>query len=447
MYRGLIIFITLFGWSLLLTAQIVNNKEEAKSYELYQAGKWNELITFHDSLHKNGTDYYYLRIRSAWAYYYLEETFNALQELDVAHKFWDNPRDATFRQKLLLLAAEPFAADKALKYFINGKEKINLFPEPFIRMVKVEGGILPTNDKQTSTASSLLPSPNVILGTQDILKQISTGSFAIQHSLLPGLGFYHELTVMQLQREVETGWRNGFRKYPYSGNQIQYYVNAEYQTTRGWKFSPAFHYVYFKRVNEWTEAALPPGTIISGLDTLVLNNYLLSGEISKRMRNFKPSICFTMGSLNFEKPIQGNVSLTWYPQGNHNSYISGGLTLHRQQNNLEFIPGINGGKKWKKSWYTDAGFTIGNIYNYSEYNGHLLFNISDVIKWKGFMGVKFIRSKYLLGITIPVQQRERYLQLIVPNPPNSVTSEYQKQSYLAGGILFSFQYNFIQKSL
>ena len=447
MYRGLIFFVFMIAFGLLLTAQPTGSSYETKSYTFYQSGKWKELIAYHDSLQKSGTDYYYLRIRSAWAYYYLEETFNALQELDAAHKFWNNPSDAIFRQKLLLLAAEPFAADKALKYVVNGKEKISLFPEPFIRMVKVEGGILPTNDKPASAAASLLPTTNSILGTQDILKQISTGSVAVQHSVIPGLGMYHEFTMMQLQREVETGWRNGFRKYPYAGNQFQYYVNAEYQTTRGWKFSPAYHYVYFKRVNEWTESTLPPGTVVSGLDTLVLNNYLLSAEVSKRLGNFKPSVCFTMGSLNFENPVQGNVSLAWYPQGNHNSFLTGSLTLHSQQNNLEFIPGVNGGKRWGKYWYTDAGFTIGNMYNYSEYNGQLLFNISDMIKWKAFMGVKFIRSNCLFGITLPVQQRERYLQVVVPNPPNAVTSEYQKQSYLAGGLLVSFQYNFTQKSL
>lgn len=447
MYRGLIIFVFLLGFGCFLDAQPTGSGYETKSYTLYHAGNWKELITFHDSLQKSGTDYYYLRIRSAWAHYYLEETFMALQELDAAHKFWNNPSDAVFRKKLYLLAAEQFAADKALKYIVNGKRKINYFPEPMIRMIKTEAGILPTNDRLASDASALLPSSNSILGTQDVLKQISTGSVAVQHSVIPGLGMYHEFTMMQLQREVETGWRNGFRKYPYAGNQIQYYVNAEYQTARGWKISPAYHYVYFKRINEWTESTLPPGTVRSELDTLVLNNYLLSGEVSKRIGNFKPSVCLTLGSLNFEKPIQGNASLTWYPEGNHNSFVSGSLTLHSQQNELEFIPGLTGGKRFGKSWFTDAGFTIGNMYNYSEYNGHLLFNISDVIQWKGFMSVKFIHSNWLFGITLPVQQRERYLQVIVPYPPNTVTSEYQKKSYLAGGLLFSLQYNFTQKTL
>jgi hypothetical protein len=444
MYRRLISGLFILFCLGFVHAQTEVLNTEANSYTLYTAGKWKQMLIFHDSLHRVEVDYYYLRIRSAWAHYYLEEPFKALQELDAAHRFWNNPADADFRNKLLLIAGEPFAADRALG---QDKRPRGLFPSPFIRMLRIEAGVLQTTDKLISSASELMNGATNLLGTQDVLKQINTASVALQHTIIPGLAMYHEITGMQLNRVQETGWRNGYKTYPYTGQQFQYYLSGEFQTTRGWKFSPAFHYIYYKRVTEWTETTLPLGSVVSGLDTLTLNNHLVSGEISKRIGNYRPSFCITGGSLNFGHPIQLNSALNWYPEGNQNSFIRVSFTLHMQDGNSEFIPGISGGKRLGKRWYSDAGFTIGNMYNYSEYNAQLLFNISDIIKWKAFGGIKYLHQNISVGITLPVQQRQRESVYVIPLPPNDVGVESKTRTYLAGGLLLNFQYNFTSKSL
>lgn len=447
MYRRLISGLSILLCFGFVHAQTEALSTEANSYALYTEGKWKQLLVFHDSLHRAEVDYYYLRVRSAWAHYYLEEPFKALQELDAAHRFWDNPEDASFRYNLLILTLEPFAADRVLKYVEEGNSSRRFLPEPFIRMFRIEGGILQTTDKLIASVPELMNGPNNLLGTQDVLNQIGTGSIALQHTVIPGLAFYHEFTAMQLNREQETGWRNGYKTYPYTGQQFQYYLSGEYQTTRGWKLNPAYHYVYYKKVSEWTETTLPTGSVVSGLDTLILNNHLISGEISKRFGNYRTSFCITGGSLNFGHPIQLNTALNWYPEGNHNSFIRASVTLHMQDGNTEFIPGMSAGKSLGKRWYSDAGFTIGNMYNYSEYNAQLLFNISDPIKWKAFGGIKYLNQNISVGVTLPVQQRQRESVFVVPLPPNDVGVESKTRTYLTGGLLLHFQYNFTSKSL
>jgi hypothetical protein len=445
MYRRLILACGITIGSHFLLAQQEKETIESKSYRLYKEQKYDAMFSFHDSLHKAGVDYYYLRVRSAWARDYLKQPLLAFQELRAARKYSHyTSEEEILLQKSLFNSGMQEAGEKYTR-LLNQKASINARLKPAITMIQVDGGNLWTQDKSKGNAENLLTNPTTILGAQDRLRNIQTGSIALRHTVLPGLSLYHQAGYMSLQRLRETGWRNGYRTYPYSGTQGQYYLSAKYQIQNGWSFSPAVHYVYYHQVSEWTESALPAGSVISSLDTLTLHNYLVSGEISYLWRRFKPAICFTGGELNFQKPIQVRPGITWYPKGNLDMYLEAGLTFHQQESISTWIPSLNAGWLLNSNWMTEAGFTLGNLYNYSEFNGRLLFNIADPIRWKSFVSLTYRRNYWNLGITLPIQQRERYHTLVEPTYPNTVRVENKSVYYLAGGALLQIQFYFPYK--
>lgn len=440
MYRKLILFLVCTVAILQIRAQALN--VEAESYRLYRSGAWKRLIAFHDSLHEAGTDYYYLRVRSAWSWYNLGKPMPALKQLEAASRYWQNPADQDFHLRLVDLCGEGLAAER-IQYRSASKPGMRrLFPKPVIRSIQIEGGGLVTNDPLASTAPALLTEPGSILGTQDVLRNLPTGSFALRHSVLPGLSLFHQVTWMQLNRTVETGWREGYRAYPYIGNQLQYYLSADYETASRWKISPAAHLIHYRQVREWTESALPPGTVQQGLDTIALQDYILSAEVSRRFGRFRPAFSVSTGKMNNQNPTQACANLTWYPTGRADAYISGMLTGLFLSGNPFWIPGISGGATVGGPWFAEGGFTLGDFFNYSEYNGRLLFNIADPIRWKSFLTLMYRKPTWNAGLTIPLQLRERYPIWEVVDPSGNFSVGYGSKTYFAYGLLLQFQYTF-----
>lgn len=440
MYRKLILLLVCTAATMQVRAQALN--VEAESYGLYQAGSWKRLLAFHDSLHESGTDYYYLRVRSAWAWYNLGKPMPALKQLEEASRYWQNPSDQDFHLRLVDLCGEAQAAERILYRSASKPSMRRLFPEPWIRSIQLEAGGLTTNDALASAAPALLNLPGSILGTQDVLHSLPTGNVALRHSLLPGLSLYHQVTWMQLNRTVETGWRNGYRAYPYTGNQLQYYLSADYETASRWKISPAVHLIRYRQIREWTESALPPGSVNQGLDTIVLQDYILSGEVSRRFGRFRPALSVSTAQMNNQKPTQACANLTWYPTGRADVYLSGMVTGLVLSGRSILIPGISGGATVGGPWYAEGGFTLGNFINYSEYNGRLLFNIADPIRWKSFFTLMYRNPTWNAGLTVPVQRRERYLVWEVVEPAGNFYVRRDYRSYLAYGLLLQFQYIF-----
>jgi hypothetical protein len=428
----------------LLAQQQVESVEQ-RSYRLYLQQAYAPMFELHDSLNQNGIDYYYLRIRNAWARNFLNQPMYAFEELKAARKFSQSTENDYLFSKLLIACGYTEAAERLTsrmsKNLTGQKQKYRAV----ISMLQSEAGSLVSYDQSGGNAERLLGTLGNILGTQERLRGIQTGSIALKHRLIPGISMFHQLSYMYLMRVRETGWRNGYKTYPYSGRQGQYYLSAQYQTLNGWSFSPSLHYIYYHHVSEWTEAALPPGSVISGLDTITLHNYLISGEVSYLWKKFKPSICITAGELNFQKPIQVRPGIIWYPNGNLNIYIDAGITYHQQQNTSTWIPGINAGRVWNNKWMTEAGFTLGNLYNYSELNGRLLFNIADPIRWKAYATFNFRKNLWNISLTLPVQQRERTHVFVVPEPSGGVAIENKSVYYFALGALLQFQFYFPQK--
>lgn len=440
MYRKLILFLVGTMAVLQVPAQALN--VEAESYRLYRSGAWKRMLAFHDSLHEAGTDYYYLRVRSAWAWYNLGKPIPALKQLEAASRYWQNPEDQDFHLRLVDLCGEGLAAERIQYRSASQTAMRRLFPEPFLRSIQLEAGGLVTNDPLASTAPPLLNTPGSILGTQDVLHSLPTGNIALRHSLLPGFSLYHQITWMQLNRTVETGWRNGYRAYPYTGNQLQYYLSADYETARRWKISPAVHLIRYRQIREWTESALPPGTVQQGLDTIALRDYILSAEVSRRFGRVRPAISVSTGQMNNQNPTQACANLTWYPTGRADAYLSGMLTGLFVSGNPFWIPGISGGATIAGPWYAEGGFTLGNFINYSEYNGRLLFNIADPIRWKSFFTLMYRNPTWNARLTVPVQMRERYLTWEVVEPAGNFYVRRDNRSYLAYGLLLQFQYIF-----
>lgn len=422
---------------------VVNSPAESRSYELYQQSRWQELLSLHDSLHKAGSDYYYLRIRSAYAEYYNGRIFEALHELDKAKKFWANPEDEKFETELLRLSGESLRADliqyrRAKKAGIEKPVMGSIF-----RTCNFETGYLPAQDKHLGPGTDLLGNSR-IYGEQTRMKRIEFFAAGLSHKLLPGVSLNHQFTGMIITRQQEFAWQDtAYRENTYGGEQLQYYISSDIILGRNFIFSPAFHYLNYAQ-NTIAPVYLPElNTYGFYQNQTRLNNYIISGEISKRIKNFKPVVGYSFSEFNYSNQMQGYAGLTWFPTNNLNAYIHGGITMFMQNKDQEIIPRISAGYMIFKRWFPEIGFSSGRMYNYAENNGQMLFNVPDVITFKGFAGIKYLNKKsWEMGAIYTLQQRERYHLYYKPVPPVSVAAESALKTYTLSGLVLQLKYTF-----
>jgi hypothetical protein len=431
MYR-ILTCLLLLGLTVCAYAQQNEPTLEAQSYALYQQAQWKPLLKLHKEMYASGIDYYYLRIRSAYAHTALQKPFRALAQIHKASKFWSNPIDADLYHTLLLLTQHP---EEAELYTNIQKSK------PFMQNISWESGLL--NASGTQQGTSLMQNFNVY-GELNRLKQIQYHTLHVQHRLRKGLHLEHALTTMQVNRNYGFAWtNNNTREFPNSVHQFQYYLGARIARKKGWMIRPALHALHLN----YTRILAVPDP--AGLNYTFVQNrnnslqYVASAEVSKRIQNFKPTFSFAYSKLNEAEQWIAYTGITWFPAGDMRYYIHAGNSFFTESNHQVLIPRAMAGITLKKIWLLEAGCASGNMYNYHENNGAMIFNIPDKITFKGFATITcFAKPAWNIGLTYALQNRE-ISQLYYRTIPNALpVADYVTQRYRAQGICLQFKYTF-----
>ncbi len=167
-------------------------------------------------------------------------------------------------------------------------------------------------------------------------------------------------------------------------------------------------------------------------------NYCLGASFNKRFKKTDVSLFGSFSNLNGLKQKQIGTSLTFYPKGNLNLYFNFTATLFAQKKSSGIITSVLGGFKAAKKLWLEANATIGDITNFTELNGALVYNNPDVIKLRAGITSFILFKNFDIILRYSFYQKEalfykynesgKYIEKIVP---------YSAQ-LISGGIKWKF---------
>lgn len=454
---------------------------ESKSLSFFNNSQWNELINFGNEAINAGHDYYYLRLRIGIAYFKQNNFLMAIYHLEKALNL--NQSDTIGREYLYFAyqyTNRSLEAHTLSKNFNKTlAEKTNLSKSKVIFQAMINGGAIVSNNVtknkdnysinqwDTTYASQILNNDKFLLRAQLGLN--------LSHRMRASVT-YTNLTTARLQqiRAPELIISGHFTQvYPpavYQGNIYDYqmerysfestmnqqsvYTTLIYNLGNGLSVSPAahllfIHYNYLQTdKNEiayleqpWhTENSYKTIYQITETDT-TFRNYILSLSGYKSLRIFKLGLGGSYSNINNRNQYQGTFSFTWFPAGNLNFYASSRFTSQYDQTVNEYrflIYQLLGFKITQKLW-AEAFITVGEMLNFNENNGEVVFNSGDLLKFRtGLNFILPISQQTDITLSYHFSAHETYLI----NESNSGGTYLQPLSYenqlILGGISWKF---------
>jgi len=394
--------LTLFLFSGLLSAQKAPDfrQVDAETYRFYTEEKWDSLIDMGETALKNGLDYYYLRMRTGIAWY---EKRNYIKS------------SGHFAKALEFNSSDPLAMEYLYYAFLfsGHSEQANFitkhFPESLIQKTGTKSG--PVDEVNASFFYSRSSTDNIINnsidyfpddipGYQAVTRYFSNFNFQLKHKLAPGTSLQHAYS--HLYKTNFNYFNNGI--YIIKNSEIvvkqhQYYLSINKTFSGRWSLSPAIHFVHTRYPLLTSISQGGPGRPPMTQYTGQRETSLLAGlMVSKSLGPVDLRIYGHGSNLNKKKQIQGATGLTCYPFGNLDLYVGGDfvvLTHRSDSSNITkpIVTGLAGFSIARKIWI-EFSIAFGEIQNYADKNGYLIFNSTDIL-----------RQKYDLNITIPVTDK------------------------------------------
>ena len=137
---------------------------------------------------------------------------------------------------------------------------------------------------------------------------------------------------------------------------------------------------------------------------LFANHFVMGLSLSQSLGQFGIRFGGIYSTINDANQVTGNAGLIWYPLGNLDLYLGTTLNVHNgiseQETTLELIPDfILGFGIASRVWMEFSG-SYGNMKNYTEGNGCIVYN-----------GLDWMRYKALATIVVPLTPRGSKLYL------------------------------------
>jgi hypothetical protein len=366
MYK-IVLFILMVSISSLLYAQ--QQKDFAhynnETYQLYLDANWESLVELGKESMANEFDFYYLRIRIGIAYYEQQKYIQAIRHFEKALEF--TPGSAEAKNYLYYCYLFLGRTKEALNYY--GPDGIK---SKFFSSATFEPGIKFSDNRALTRDTKY-----VFIGlNNDFSKRIS-----LFH------GYQRLIADFALPPDNSTAQNETL----YSVKQNEYYAALTVLAAKGLYVIPAFHY---QDVNS---------------DIYHGKNKVFSVQIAKWLSKFKIYAGMTYSEINELNQNQYEGGLVFYPMGNTNLFLQTQLTYHSQNSihNLVFYNMV-GTKLFAKTWM-DVFFAYGDMNNYSDLNGYVVYNQLDTLKSKIGFTLNQSLGKHLLYLKYTRENKEEYI--------------------------------------
>lgn len=342
---------------------------------MYTEARWKELIPLAKEGIEMGHDFYYIRMRLGIAYFEGKNYTKAIKHFKNALEFDQGSTDAW---NYLNLCYQYLGREKeAIKYYNVTKEKSKFFNSFYF-----EPGIKIT-DNSTST------------------RDVRYFFLGLNHNLGRSVSLFHgyQHLASDFAAIINSGggagpgpggWSSA-SEYLYTAIQNEYYAALSILAAKGFYIIPAFHF---------------QGVAVEGYSG---TNYVTSIQLAKWLGRVKLYGGYYNSEINEGNQQQIEGGMIYYPLGNANFYLQASAMNHTENSNNTMIWfGKTGIKVLKKTWI-DFSYTSGDMLNYSESNGYLLYNQLDMIKSKWGISINQYLGGSLLSLSYVRENKEEYI--------------------------------------
>lgn len=424
------------------------NSINAETYRLYLAGKWDSLNILGKQALRQGTDFYYLRMRMGIASYETKNFRKAAIHFNRALRLnQGDPGAMEYLYFALLMCGKTEDAMRIRNQF-RGELALRLPVQKGKLVQKAGAGILQTN----SNTRKLLSGPenpfhDLPPGIQYLTRRFTNLSLNLENSITPGFRLVHNYNYLNKVNHLY--YNDGFNSVELPDQQVgqhQYYFSPVVTTPLGCTFSPMIHLIGFKYETLIpTEQGFQGGTADLERVTERKTDIATGLDFSRAIGPVDLNLGGWFARLNHARQLQGRFGFTFFPMGNLNLYAGGYLNAQyewsRRDSTNRFIPEIFLGWAIREKVWLELNAAAGNMTNYLENNGAVIYNSFS----------EKIRRKATVTVSVPVSQKGSLLflggrwsagqsQFFAFEPvqqPATNTIEYQTIS-IYGGITWKF---------
>ncbi len=441
---------------LLLLAPTVKSQDfvsvDKETYKLYLDKQWDELILAGKLGLKQDIDYYYLRMRIGIAFYekknYKASQIHFRKALELNE---GDPVASEYLYFAYLLAGQTQQAEVLAKDFTPYlEEKVNIAADKFADIFSVEY-LYNFNDTEDILSNPENYFSGLPYGYQLITLNFSNLNVMLHHELSPGITLTHAYTY--LNKTNYYYYDDSLSRFGVDGQKVvqnQYYISPSFSTRGGLTISPAFHVlrIRFQAPYVVTGGGSPgfgggSSSYIRYAD--IITNHFVGGlNLTQYVDRFAIRLGGIYSSINDASQLTGTAGLTWYPLGNLDLYMGGSLNVHNEFNNeesnIELIPEFMLGFGISSKVWMEFSGAYGNMKNYTEENGYIVYN-----------GLDWMKYKVIGSIVIPVSPKgsriylgarfAEYESRFIPFDPSAgqdLNSIINNSISIFGGLLWKF---------
>lgn len=396
--KKITITILFFLFSFQIFSQIKNDNILQKTYQLLEKGSYNELIEYSKKVLDNDIDFFYLRLRLGIAYFKLNNYKLAVYHLEKSLEF--NSDDEVALEYLYYAYLYSGMRDEANKLskekgdFIKSNNNSN---EKIIQNLYFETGFSLSNN-YSKNANFKFDGGKGIYGESNLNDNTLYSHLGAKLSISPNINLYNGFNFINVKNYSIYYIKNNLKSFEYNLKQWDYYLNTKFILKNNLSFTPSIHLINVSTKNYYT-------TINSNQDILINNNdkkfldYVLSSNIAYNYKKFLFVINGSYSKLNENNQFQLGGDVMFFIFGNLDLYTqtsfiylhSNDSAIYLQKHNSLIFNQMIGGKINNKLW-AEVGLAVGNMKNYNESNGFVVYNIPDVIKLKTFLNFIYTYS-------------------------------------------------------
>ncbi len=355
---------------------------DIKTYSLYLAGNWEELIKECEYAIDNSIDFFYLRLRLGIAYFNNSDYLKATNHFEKAIDF--NPSDTLTLEYLyysyLYSGRESDAQSLVSTMSLKLKNKLKVQNKIFYGAYSEVGYTKNSNINEQKKKNPI--SSQMSFNEQKINDNSIYLNLSLIHQLGGRVKIFHGYNNISVSSTKQISERTlGQREFKLKTNQDEYYLNINFNLGYGFDLTTAFHYLNVKDEDifiQYNEMINPPQPYYAKSSENT-NNFSTLISISKYIGYFKLGSKNYISNLNKATQVQSTFQVIFFPLGNLNLYsVTDATILSNKVWGDKFkSEGILDQKiGWKvfNNLWMEVGYTFGKIYNYNESDAFIVFN-------------------------------------------------------------------------
>ena len=439
MYRRLILTLTIVLFAKYFYGQDTLNYPIIEKYtsQYYTDKQWDKLIKLgKQSLRKN-IDFYYLQVRMGIAYFETKRYLKAIKFLENAYKT-DNS-NTVVQETLYWSYIYSYMYNDAAQLYDNldnaVKAKID-YTQHFIQTMSLYYSYGNNQNFNTLSDDGLL-SEHAVHAERTIMKNEHVFGIDLLQPVGNGIFISHNLSFLNINyQKTISDFVNKDLQVDLKASQKQYYIQTAIPLGKRWLLSPAASLLWGYTQDYGVDTNQPSMT--PSMHNYKFTNFLLSSTINKTWTRWGNQVNVSINNLDSIDNFQLGNRVNIFPFQNKKLVLSADYQLKLDTNRNPTIVKTFLLTTHFKYFSVYGFYTLGNIHNFSEMNGRLVYNQKETITTQFGGGVSVYLNKLQINVNLIQQQLTDYY-FVYKNTGSDTEKNYKFDILLIkGGLLWQF---------